>query len=543
MLKKIVSLYRGSWPRFAVLITLYSMASALIVYVCSLLLERLVDSAADIGVWAALQMHLPLLIITLVVAAFYFMLQYLKSHFYNWQEYKVSTHIFDTILKSPYESILEKSAGDVYSVINNDLPLCLSLFPNIESVCTTLAASVGSAIYIFQMDWRMGLVILGFGILIVFYNRIISPQFQKIQSRIQADNGTMKQITVEQYQSFLSRKFYRLSKLDQKYDAAYNRYIDASVKQCKYAALTSIVGYLIGFLQTYFPLFLLSTVFLGYTMGEVLALITNIVTFISIFRAFGRLSINASNSAAGAERMIKLLEMAKLQKGSLPAPGFDRAAPYYQVENLTYHYPNSDFAIQVSDLELQKGQKIAFVGEKGCGKSTFIKILVGLFTNYKGNVQMMGAPLSGLSQREISSKISYMTQEFPVFDGTIYENFQIVAPEKTEQEYLQYAALVNMDQEILQMPQGLHTKISDTSLSTGQRQRISLCMILLRDTPIVIMDEPVSNLDVANKNGFRTLLNQNLSEKLCVLTSHDLEILQGFDQIYKIQNGVIDTGK
>ena len=175
---------------------------------------------------------------------------------------------------------------------------------------------------------------------------------------------------------------------------------------------------------------------------------------------------------------------------------------------------------------------IGIVGEKGCGKTTLLKVLVGLLEHYQGSVTFGGKEIRDIAVRK-SGAIAYLPQDFPIFDMTILENFELMAPGKSSEEYMQYAALVNMDREIKKMPEGLNTLVNSNKVSTGQRQRLSLCMILMRESVLLVLDEPISNLDSENITVLRQLFC-NRTGKTFLIVSHNPEIFDDTFKIYSI---------
>ena len=167
--------------------------------------------------------------------------------------------------------------------------------------------------------------------------------------------------------------------------------------------------------------------------------------------------------------------------------------------------------------------------EKGCGKTTLLKVLVGLLENYQGSMTLGGQEIRDTAVSK-SGYIAYLPQDFPIFDMTILENFELMAPGKSREEYMRYAALVNMDREINQMPERLNTPVNSNKVSTGQRQRLSLCMALMRKSGLLVLDEPVSNLDSENITVLRQLFG-DMKEKTFLIVSHNTEI---FDDSFKI---------
>lgn len=143
-----------------------------------------------------------------------------------------------------------------------------------------------------------------------------------------------------------------------------------------------------------------------------------------------------------------------------------------------------------------------------------------------------GVELKEISEEFLINGYAYLPQDFPILDLTIRENFQLAAPGKEDRFYEDYLKKANLFETVMALPEGMDTKVNAKTISTGQRQRLALCGILMRDTAYVVLDEPISNLDGANIEDIRRLL-ESMDKKYIVIT-HDKRILLKDAQIEQI---------
>lgn len=143
-----------------------------------------------------------------------------------------------------------------------------------------------------------------------------------------------------------------------------------------------------------------------------------------------------------------------------------------------------------------------------------------------------GVELKEISEEFLRNGYAYLPQDFPILDLTIRENFQLAAPGKEDRFYEDYLKKANLFEMVMALPEGMDTKVNAKTISTGQRQRLALCGILMRDTTYVVLDEPISNLDGANIEDIRRLL-ESMDKKYIVIT-HDKRILLKDAQIEQI---------
>jgi ABC-type multidrug transport system fused ATPase/permease subunit len=144
-----------------------------------------------------------------------------------------------------------------------------------------------------------------------------------------------------------------------------------------------------------------------------------------------------------------------------------------------------------------------------------------------------------LNEKEIANHIAYIPQSFPVFNGSIKENFSIANSTADKDEIENVLRLVNIWDEICSLREGLNTNINDNVISVGQRQRICIAMALLRKKDILILDEPVSALDIENSHNIEMILKRISENSTVIASSHEKQLLKTFDEIITFKNGRI----
>lgn len=191
-------------------------------------------------------------------------------------------------------------------------------------------------------------------------------------------------------------------------------------------------------------------------------------------------------------------------------------------------------------LTIKRGEKAAFVGESGSGKSTLTKILVGLLKYEVGNILFDSEPLKNISLDSLYEKVSYLSQDTPVFDGTIKENlvFDNAAVEADIHECLTNTQLLSM---LAALDQGLDTRIGErgTCLSGGEKQRLALARLWLDDPDIVVLDEATSALDHVTESVVMKNVLEKLGHATVIAVAHRLSSVSGFDKIFVFRNGEI----
>lgn len=208
-------------------------------------------------------------------------------------------------------------------------------------------------------------------------------------------------------------------------------------------------------------------------------------------------------------------------------------------ENVSFRYGYGTNILTNINFTIQKGSKVAFVGTSGSGKTTLAKLLVGFHEPTNGNIKIDNINFNQLSKRTLRQFITYLPQQPYIFHGTILDNLLLGAPNNITQEEIKKAIeLVELSTDISHMPMQLQTELTSdcTTISGGQRQRIALARALLSNTPILILDESTSSLDVLTE---KKIIDNLLSlDKTILFIAHRLTIAKRTDRII-----VLDKGK
>lgn len=213
-------------------------------------------------------------------------------------------------------------------------------------------------------------------------------------------------------------------------------------------------------------------------------------------------------------------------------------------EHISYNYVFGDLAIDDVSLTINAGEKIALVGISGSGKSTLVKLLVNFFEPETGKILLGQTPLDNINKHDLRAYINYLPQEPFIFSGSIMDNLLLGAKNGTTQEdILRAVEIAEIKDDIEKMSQGFGTELAESgNISGGQKQRIALARAILVDSPVLILDESTSNLDILTEKKIIDNL-MILKDKTIIFVAHRLTISQRVDRILTMQNGkIIEDG-
>jgi ATP-binding cassette subfamily B protein len=282
------------------------------------------------------------------------------------------------------------------------------------------------------------------------------------------------------------------------------------------------------------------------TLGGLLAFLVFLSQLYGPVRGLGALSTALFAAAAAAERIIELLD----QRPTVTAPThpipLERARGQLCLERVSFSYPDTDSDVlnQLS-FTAQPGQTTAIVGASGAGKTTLLKLLLRFYDPTAGRITLDGHDLRDLDPDQLRANIAIVLQETLLLDGTIADNIRAGHPEATHDQLITAAKAADAHDFITALPEGYDTRVGQRGrlLSGGQRQRIAIARAMIRDAPILLLDEPTTSLDAESSQRILTPLRRLITGRTTIVISHNLLTVTDADQILYLDHGrITETG-
>ena len=211
-----------------------------------------------------------------------------------------------------------------------------------------------------------------------------------------------------------------------------------------------------------------------------------------------------------------------------------------EFKNVTYGYTGEKTIIDDLSLKIKSNSSVALVGESGSGKTTIIKLIMGLIKYKDGNILIDGNELSNLNLNSFYDKVTYVSQEAPIFDGTLKENL-VFDKDISNGEILEVLEMVCLDKFYQRLENGLETELGEKGIrmSGGERQRVALARLFFDDSKIIILDEATSAMDNITEKMVMENIVKKLKNKTLIIIAHRLETIRGVDLIYVLSDGII----
>ena len=262
--------------------------------------------------------------------------------------------------------------------------------------------------------------------------------------------------------------------------------------------------------------------------------------------ALSSLSNNLNQTLASGERVLSLLEETPLVEeipGDVETSGAESMEYEFtgaEAENVTFAY-GEEVILDNYSLKLQPGKITGIHGASGSGKSTLLKLLMRFWDVQNGSVSVDGTDVRKIPTKHLRDMESYVTQETHLFHDSIANNIAIAKPGASREEIMEAAKKASIHDFIMTLPKGYDTEVGELgdTLSGGEKQRIGIARAFLHECPLILLDEPTSNLDSLNEGIILKSLKESAKKKTVVLVSHRVSTMNVADVVYEMQNGRI----
>ena len=401
-----------------------------------------------------------------------------------------------------------------------------------------LPTIVFSVYFIWKIDKKVTYVLFVGYMLIFIITNILLKFLYKIKEKILNSEELLNHYLVR---GFMEMLIFRMSKQFpneiKKTNNAKESIVSAKVKMNMiHEAFFTIFALLVAMLDIGILFYAWKTQNL--TVGSVVALIALIENAYTPIAIFNVLYVQYKLDKASYKRFEEFLGLKdddQLSNGNAINADVGEIA----IKNLSFQYGERKIIDDLS-LSIKKGEKIAFVGESGSGKSTLIKILLGLLKYNQGKVRLGDMELSGICLNNLYDRVSYLSQDAPVFGGTIKENL-VFEKKVSEEQMLGALSEVQLSHLVENLAEGLNTEIGEkgTCLSGGEKQRLALARLWFEDSELVILDEATSAMDNLTEENVMKSVMQKMKDKTVIAIAHRLNSIAGFDRIILFREGKI----
>ena len=450
--------------------------------------------------------------------------------------------VFSSLRRLAFVKLQDKQAGQLVSLVTNDIELLEVFYAH--TIAPIMIAFFTSAILLLVFGHLSGwfvVVALAAYLTVGVILPIITTKLAREDGRRYRELvGEMNDFFLDsvrgmkeiQLFGYAKQRLDEIQQRSQKIDTAFERIKDQEAKVRVYTEVAvsvfNIIMLFTGLIlfsldKIDFSAFLIGVILLMSSYGPVIAL--------------SNLSSNLLQTLASGERVLSLLAEEPELKDVESAVDLKEVSRI-DVENVSFAYGEEQILSDVS-LSVKKGEILGIHGRSGSGKSTLLKLLMRFYDPKSGSIKINGETLPNINTRSLRDNMAYITQQTYIFNETIEENIRLARRDATLEEIMEAAKKASIHDFILSLPEGYQTKMTELggNLSDGEKQRIGIARAFLHNAPIILLDEPTSNLDSLNEAMIlKSLLNVK-AEKLIILVSHRQSTMAICDQVIGIENG------
>ena len=450
--------------------------------------------------------------------------------------------VFSSLRRLAFVKLQDKQAGQLVSLVTNDIELLEVFYAH--TIAPIMIAFFTSAILLLVFGHLSGwfvLVALAAYLTVGVILPIITTKLAREDGRRYRELvGEMNDFFLDsvrgmkeiQLFGYAKQRLDEIQQRSQKIDTAFERIKDQEAKVRVYTEV-AVSAFNIIMLFTGLILFSLDKIdFSAFLIGVIL-----LMSSYGPVIALSNLSSNLLQTLASGERVLSLLAEEPELKDVESAVDLKEVSRI-DVENVSFAYGEEQILSDVS-LSLKKGEILGIHGRSGSGKSTLLKLLMRFYDPKSGSIKINGETLPNINTRSLRDNMAYITQQTYIFNETIEENIRLARRDATLDEIMEAAKKASIHDFILSLPEGYQTKMTELggNLSDGEKQRIGIARAFLHNAPIILLDEPTSNLDSLNEAMIlKSLLNVK-AEKLIILVSHRQSTMAICDQVIGIENG------
>ncbi len=479
--------------------------------------------------------------------------QWIMNYFTNIISYKtvrdLRREIFDKFNSVPLSYIDSHPHGDLISRVINDVDavgdgltqMFLQLFSGIVTI-------VGTLIFMLMIDWRIALAVVILTPLSLFVAAFIGKLSHKrfseqqllqgeISSYVEEHVGNQRIVKAFSYESRAIEDFENLN--TKLYDVGFKAQFAGALANPSTRFVNAMVYAAVGIFGA------LTAISGSLTVGQLSCFLTYANQYTKPFNEVTGVLTQLQTGIAAAGRVFEVLEAENEAPDSPESPKISECKGNVKIENVSFSYIKEKPLIRNFSLDVKSGSKVAIVGPTGCGKTTFINLLMRFYETDSGKISIDGVDIKSLSRDNLRRQFGMVLQDSWLFCGTIMENLRYGNENATDEEIISAAKAAYAHSFIRRMPDGYNTVISEGggNLSQGQKQLLCIARAMLTNPAILILDEATSSIDTLTEIRVQKAFAKMMKGKTSFVVAHRLSTIKESDVILVMKDGnIIEQG-
>lgn len=458
--------------------------------------------------------------------------------------------VYEHIQKLSLRFYEDKQTGQLMSRIINDTDLFERMIAHaLPDVIVNGITLVGVAAILLSMNIRLTLLTLIPIPIIIFaligYSKIVRPAFKNRQQSIGELNAVLNDSLsgIREVKAF-AREEDALDRVDSKIQLVLHKNLRALKLM---AIFNPIFDFAAGIGQLLVIFFGARMAIAGtLTIADLVAFFLYLDSFYTPIRSLGNSMEAVQESLAGFERIADILTVSpEITSPANPHTFIEPIQGHIRLEDVCFHYTEGEEVLTTINLDIQAGTTVALVGPTGVGKTTLVSLIPRFYDVISGNISIDGVDVREFDLDQLHESVSMVLQDVFLFHGTIRENILFGKPDATEEEIFRAAEIANAAEFIDRMPNGYDTLIGErgVKLSGGQKQRLSIARAVLKNSPILILDEATSSVDTETELLIQQALERLIKGRTTIIIAHRLSTVRNSDKIVALEGtGIVEEG-
>ncbi|GAX91586.1 ABC transporter ATP-binding protein [Effusibacillus lacus] len=550
-LKRIMRYFVPYWKQFLMVLLCIGI-SALLGILQPLIIKWIIDDAIPKGQTALLNWLILAMVAAAVAASLFGVAQtYFNTLIGQGVMYDIRNGMYHHLHRMSLQFFTNTKTGDIMSRVNNDVNgLQTVVTETISSSISNLVIAVSTIVTMVALDWRLAaLSIIILPLFIVPTRRVGKLNFQ-VKKNTQQKIGELSSLM----QETLSVSGAMLVKAFVRQDWEMQRFAKVNRELKNWQVRQSMIGRWffasIGFLSTVGPAIIYwygghAVIDQAISLGTVVAFTAFLTRLFGPVSALANIHVNIYGSIALFERLFEYLDMPVEIQDRPGAKPLGKVKGKIELVHVWFSYQSDRPILEDVTFTIESGQLVALVGPSGAGKSTVANLIPRLYDPTRGCIRIDGQDIRDFTLKSLGDAIGIVSQETFLFHTTIRDNLRYAKLDATDEEIIRAAKAANIHDMIASLPEGYDTVVGERGhkLSGGEKQRIAIARVILKDPAILLLDEATSALDSHSEALVQSALEELLKSRTSLVIAHRLSTVLAADKIVVLEEGrVVEQG-
>ena len=527
------------------------LLSAVVGLLPSIITGRIVDEAL---VGKNMRLLVQLLVMAFVTLTASQVISVLESYINAWISQRIifdmKNQMYDHLQHMPHAFFTSEKQGDIITRMNTDISgVSTVISGTLSSIVSNVATVVTTLVALFTMSWKLAIVGIVVIPLLILPTKSVGRRRYQLLTDSQAKNDEMNQLineTLSVSGSLLVKLFTREGREYERFVAVNEEVTQLALKEQNSGRWFRVVMGMftqLGPLLIYFAggYLIISHADLGLTVGTITATVSLINRLYRPVESLLNIHVDFTRSLALFTRIFAYFDMPNPIQSPENGKKPDVTDADIVYEHVRFSYDPEKPLLTDIDFTVPGGKMYAIVGPSGSGKSTVVNLIPRLYDVLGGHVRVAGVDVRDFDLSYLRSQIGVVTQDSYLFNGTIRENLLYAREDATQEELDAACHIANLSDFIASQPEGYETVVGNRGLklSGGEKQRLSIARVILKDPKILILDEATSALDSITENAIQEALEALMEGRTSIVIAHRLSTILKADRILVVKDGVI----